>query len=64
VLWTDGLVDARNAAGEPFGEERLLAEVLRHRTDAPEVIVQAVMAEAEAFGSQPIDDRTLLILRI
>jgi len=64
VLWTDGLVDARNAAGEPFGEERLLAEVLRHRTDAPEVIVQAVLAEAEAFGSQPIDDRTLLILRI
>ena len=24
VLWTDGLVDARNEAGEPFGEQRLL----------------------------------------
>ena len=29
VLWTDGLVDARNAAGEPFGEQRLLDERLR-----------------------------------
>jgi sigma-B regulation protein RsbU (phosphoserine phosphatase) len=64
VLWTDGLVDARNADGEPFGEQRLLAEVLRHRTESPEVIVEAVLAEAQAFGSQPIDDRTILILRI
>jgi sigma-B regulation protein RsbU (phosphoserine phosphatase) len=64
VLWTDGLVDARNAAGEAFGEQRLLAEVLRQRTESPEVIVEAVLAEAEAFGSMPVDDRTLLVLRI
>jgi sigma-B regulation protein RsbU (phosphoserine phosphatase) len=48
--------------GEP--EQRLLAEVCRLRTESPEVIVEAVLAEAEAFGSQPFDDRTLLILRI
>jgi len=64
VLWTDGLVDARNEAGEPFGEQRLLAEVCRRRAEAPEEIVRAVLAEAEAFGSAPTDDRTLLILRI
>jgi sigma-B regulation protein RsbU (phosphoserine phosphatase) len=64
VLWTDGLVDARNADGEPFGEQRLLDEVCRHRTESPEVIVVAVLAEAKAFGSQPFDDRTLLVLRI
>ncbi|MDQ3135980.1 MAG: SpoIIE family protein phosphatase [Gemmatimonadota bacterium] len=64
VLWTDGLVDARNAAGEPFGEERLLATVCERRTERPEAIVAAVMAEADGFGSQPIDDRTLLVLRI
>ena len=64
VLWTDGLVDARNEAGEPFGEQRLLAEVCRRRAEAPEAIVRAVLAEAEAFGSAPTDDRTLLILRI
>ena len=64
VLWTDGLVDARNEAGEPFGEQRLLDEVCAHRTEPAEAIVQAVLAEAEAFGAQPLDDRTLLVLRI
>jgi phosphoserine phosphatase RsbU/P len=64
VLWTDGLVDARNDVGEPFGEQRLLAAVCARRTEAPEAIVRAVLTEAEAFGSKPVDDRTLLILRI
>jgi serine phosphatase RsbU (regulator of sigma subunit) len=64
VLWTDGLVDARNEQGEPFGEERLLAEVASRRTEAPEAIVQAVLGRAEEFGARPTDDRTLLVLRI
>lgn len=64
VLWTDGLVDARNDAGEPFGDQRLLAEVCAHRNEPAEAIVQAVLASAEAFGGNPVDDRTLLVLRI
>jgi phosphoserine phosphatase RsbU/P len=64
VLWTDGLVDARNEAGEPFGEQRLLAEVGARRKEAPESIVNAVLHQAEAFGARPTDDRTLLVLRI
>jgi sigma-B regulation protein RsbU (phosphoserine phosphatase) len=64
VLWTDGMVDARNGDGESFGEERLLAEVCAHRTESPEAIVQAVLGTAESFGGKPVDDRTLLVLRI
>jgi sigma-B regulation protein RsbU (phosphoserine phosphatase) len=64
VLWTDGLADARNDQGEPFGEQRLLAEVCAHRDESPEAIVQAVLDTAEAFGGRPEDDRTLLVLRI
>jgi sigma-B regulation protein RsbU (phosphoserine phosphatase) len=64
VLWTDGLVDARNDAGEAFGEERLLAEVCLRRGEKAEAIVDGVLAAAEAFGSRPVDDRTLLVLRI
>ena len=64
VLWTDGLVDARNPAGEPFGEQRLLDTVCARRTDPPEAIVAAVLDEASAFGGEPVDDRTLLVLRI
>lgn len=64
VLWTDGLADARNEAGEPFGEARLLARVCALRSEPPEAIVEGVLAEAEAFGSRPTDDRTILVMRI
>jgi serine phosphatase RsbU (regulator of sigma subunit) len=64
VLWTDGLVDARNEVGEPFGDQRLLAEVCDRRAEPAEAIVQAVLAAAEAFGARPVDDRTLLVMRI
>jgi len=64
VLWTDGMVDARNDADEPFGEQRLLAEVCARRTEPVEAIVQGVLAAAEAFGVRPADDRTILVLRI
>jgi sigma-B regulation protein RsbU (phosphoserine phosphatase) len=64
VLWTDGLVDARNDADEPFGERRLLAEIAAHRKEAPEALVQRVLELSEAFGAQPADDRTLLVLKI
>jgi phosphoserine phosphatase RsbU/P len=64
VLWTDGLVDARNDLDQPFGEQRLLDEVCAHRDAAPETIVKAVLARADDFGARPTDDRTLLVLRI
>jgi serine phosphatase RsbU (regulator of sigma subunit) len=64
VLWTDGLVDARNQAGEAFGEQRLLDVVCARRTEPPEAIVGAVLDAANAFGAEPVDDRTLLIMRI
>jgi sigma-B regulation protein RsbU (phosphoserine phosphatase) len=63
VLWTDGLVDARNDVGEPFGETRLLNRVCAMRSETPEAIVRGVLAEAEAFGSRPVDDRTILVMR-
>ena len=64
VLWTDGLVDARNEAGEAFGERRLLENISGHRAESPEAIVRAALDEAESFGIQPTDDRTLLVMRI
>jgi len=64
VLWTDGLVDTRNSAGEPFGEQRLLNSLMAQRSESVEAIVSATMAVAEAFGGEPVDDRTLLVMRI
>lgn len=63
-LWTDGLVDAQNEAGERFGEGRLLAALSARRGWIPELIVAGVMAEADGFAPRPEDDRTLLVLRL
>ena len=63
-LWTDGLVDAANDAGERYGEARLLAALSQRRTLEPERIVAEILAEADAFAPHPIDDRTLLVLRL
>jgi phosphoserine phosphatase RsbU/P len=64
VLWTDGLVDARNEAGEPYGEQRLLDRISSHRAEPVESIVRAALDDAESFGVMPTDDRTLLVMRI
>jgi sigma-B regulation protein RsbU (phosphoserine phosphatase) len=64
VLWTDGLVDARNDAGQPYGETRLLECLTGHRTESADAIVKAVLSDTDAFGVRPIDDRTLLVMRI
>jgi sigma-B regulation protein RsbU (phosphoserine phosphatase) len=64
VLWTDGLVDACNDAGEPYGEERLLYSISQHRGEPVETVLRAALDDADAFGMKPVDDRTLLVLRI
>ena len=63
-LWTDGLEDARNAAGERFGESRIVQAAERLIHEAPEVIVEAILAEAQAFAPSGGDDRTMLVLRL
>jgi sigma-B regulation protein RsbU (phosphoserine phosphatase) len=63
-LWTDGLVDVRNAAGERFGEKRLLDALTALRALPAETIVADVMGEVDAFSADQPDDRTLLVLRL
>lgn len=62
VLYTDGLTEAKNKAGDEFGEERL-AELLQ--TDQPaELLISRIMQQVETFctGEFP-DDLTLLVLK-
>ncbi|HEU5169966.1 MAG TPA: SpoIIE family protein phosphatase [Gemmatimonadales bacterium] len=63
-VWTDGLVDARNAEGERFGERRLLDLICARRDQPVETILEAAFREVDAFAPQPADDRTLLVLRM
>lgn len=65
VLYTDGLSEAFNDAGEEFGVERL-ERVLAARWNAPaRDVARACLAEARSFrgGHPPHDDLTLMVVR-
>lgn len=61
LLYTDGIVEARNAQQELFGVERL-DDTLAHADGSAQGAVAAVLAALNAFtGAGPLlDDRTLL----
>jgi sigma-B regulation protein RsbU (phosphoserine phosphatase) len=64
-LFTDGISETANAAGERFGEARLLAAVGREAARPAREIVDAVFRDLERFGGAGAgaDDRTLVVLR-
>jgi serine phosphatase RsbU (regulator of sigma subunit) len=63
VLFTDGLCEARNAAGEEFGEERIGRLVAQARADGSAPLRDALLAAAlEWSDGEPGDDLTLLVL--
>jgi sigma-B regulation protein RsbU (phosphoserine phosphatase) len=67
VLYTDGISEAENAAGEQFGEERIHAAVAAAPAGAPaHEIVERLLAAVREFlaGVEPGDDMTLLVLRV
>ena len=64
VLFSDGVSDHLNAAGEEYGRERL-AQVLRRCGDCPtKKIVDEVFADLDRFNTERFDDQTLLVMRV
>jgi len=66
ILYTDGITEARNAAGELFSVKRLADIAEREREKKPDEIKEAILAELKTYiGDVPIDDDiTLLILEV
>ena len=65
VVFTDGLVEAENQAGEAYGEDRLLAILQSGVSLTPEVMLQRMIAEVNAFvGATPQhDDITCMVIK-
>ena len=65
LLYTDGVTDARNGAGQQFGTDRLLDIVSSCARLGPDAIVSGVSRAIERFeaGAPPEDDVTLLVLQ-
>jgi phosphoserine phosphatase RsbU/P len=65
LFYTDGITEARNAAGDEYGEEKLAAAALACRTDSAEIMKDALLADVNAFtGSHFDDDATLIVVGI
>ena len=63
ILFTDGITEARNDADEEFGEERLAALAVEHRTcSAPAIQARLATAVADFTGGRFQDDATLIVL--
>ena len=63
-VYTDGVPEANNAAGEMYGMERLEAALNRVAAENPEGILRGVRADVDAFvdGAKQFDDLTMLCL--
>lgn len=65
-LYTDGVVEARSGDGEPFGRERALELLRRHRAESAERLVgrlHTAIRSWEGDGPQG-DDQTAMIIKV
>jgi sigma-B regulation protein RsbU (phosphoserine phosphatase) len=62
VLYTDGITEGRNAAGDEFGEDRMVECAVAHRALDAEAMLAAILTDVEAFnGGAYEDDATLIV---
>ncbi len=61
LLYTDGLVEARNTQGEIFGEESLMAALRTTARLTPEEAADAIVAAVERWARSQDDDLTVLV---
>jgi len=66
LLFTDGVTEAMNEAGETFGEERLAALIEEHGDLPFEELRERILREIRAFvgGAGLHDDLTLVLLKV
>ena len=64
VIYTDGVTEATDAAGEEFGEARLVETVRASLTLPPARLVTAIQNAVQEYSSgEQSDDLTLVIAR-
>lgn len=61
VLYTDGIVEARNAAGNIFGEDALFSAIRMSASMAPREAAQEVVRSVQAWSPAQEDDLTILV---
>ena len=66
VLYSDGLVEAMNSAGEEFAESRLTTLITQSIGQTPEIILDSIMAAVRNFlgRNSAQDDLTSIVARL
>ena len=62
ILYTDGITEGRNAAGDELGEEMLAGFASEHRALPPDEMLAALLRDIEAFNGGTYDDDATLIV--
>jgi phosphoserine phosphatase RsbU/P len=65
LLYTDGLTEARNSAGQEYGIQRVTELAAVSRRTAPDDVIAQCLSDLQAFtaGTKRADDLTLLAIR-
>jgi sigma-B regulation protein RsbU (phosphoserine phosphatase) len=66
VFISDGILDAENAEGEMYGQERLAGLLCNRREQAAQEIADAVLADVSRFQGERerFDDETIIVLKV
>ena len=66
VFISDGILDAENAEGEMYGQERLAGLLCNRREQAAQEIADAVLADVSRFQGEHdrFDDETIIVLKV
>ena len=66
VFVSDGILDAENAQGEMYGDDRLAGLLCANRDLPAQDIADAILADVTRFqgGHDRFDDETIIVLRV
>jgi sigma-B regulation protein RsbU (phosphoserine phosphatase) len=69
VLFSDGIVETRNAAGETYGDERLQGAIrrgCREGEGGADVVLRRILSDVQAFGGgrEQEDDQTVVVIAV
>jgi phosphoserine phosphatase RsbU/P len=63
AIFSDGIAETANATDDPFGVDRIAAQLEAVPSRPLEEIAETVLAAAEAYGTSH-DDRSILVIRV
>jgi sigma-B regulation protein RsbU (phosphoserine phosphatase) len=65
VLYSDGVTEAQNLAGEEFGEARLVQCMERYARGGADIVLDQIISAVKEFahGAEQYDDVTALVVK-